>query len=406
MRTARFLIVLILLAGLALPATSSDWGLTASIGLGASVQHFELDRGLYVSIAALIDGDRVATAHTSRGLAIRMPREIDYEVRFIPRNIKNLQKVSLLVSPTGETMEMEGEDVNGDGQFDRFVAILRGRNLPRDDFDLHFELTGRFDRETVKILFITSSSDRRGTTRQPIPVTGIDCHPGLAELGPQEFAHLHLRRLGWVLLDEYLQQPAPVPANSPTPAAPSGVSREELAQTLSQIENGQVEFDATGLEAGLSEIATAIREGNASQAQLLELLAGNQDLLQRILEEMVATPPVVERVEETPCESSPPTLSTSILRLTLADCGRQLKDGERLLYTPGLRLVAHMSQENGVITSSLELPGKVSDSQTFAFSGGSEPIWFRGLTRGVWKLSVNYSDGGQSQTVVVHLEVR
>jgi hypothetical protein len=396
------------LVGLALPAAAQ---VGASIGLDifGSRSNTDLEGRSLIGLEVILDGEPLCFLHTDSltQMAGVLSSRVSYRATYAVVGLDRLRsqedegQVSLFLPTMGD----EAEALRMRRAGEQFVAgRYRKGGVEKESINVWQEkVPNEFLRPGPNLLFFTvigrfdhksgiTGGDRRGSTTalSVLDLTQAD----LQGLSRQE---VFSRWFGyWTPVDEELllsrQSEAAPPATS-TPQAPQEIDEQQLTTLLADI-------DLTGLETGLADIASATREGNEVNAEVFQLLAENQERIIELLSQQ-------ETAEEAPSEPIPPTTSQEeILNLTLADSGRQLRSGERLPYAPGLKLVAHMSRDEGVITSSLELPGKVSDSQTFSFSGGQEPIWFRGLSPGTWRLSVNYSDGDQSQTVVVYLEVK
>lgn len=387
------LVVMMVVALLAvsLPATADSWGVSANIGIGSSTQEFELGRGFYVSIAAVIDGEKVATANTSRGVSIRAPRQIDYEVRFIPRNIKKLDKVFLMICPEGREREMRKVDYNEDGRPDRFVIEVSGRSLPKDDLDLHFVIEGEFDRKTKKYLIVTVTDNDRGQTEQPIPITAVDVRPRLDKLSSHEFAMLHLRRMGWLLLDETVQmeeEAKPQKTTSPPKTQPPKMVAEKDPATTKV----------------LGELSSAIREQNRTNAETRALV---QRLLEKQEENQIRSEPPAKNKEQEKEEA--PTQQSQGLRLLARDSsGRTAPEH--------IRVRASELEQNWAIiaqfpasTQNLYYRLKGEDRKGNSFcaeriikvQNEKEPFTFGGLKPGSYWFEVRT----ENQAKAIHLEV-
>jgi hypothetical protein len=401
-----------MLVGLALPATAQ---VGASIGLDifGSRSNNDLEGRSLIGWEVSLDERPLCYLHTDNLSQIALgfdPQRIELQPVFGLVGLDGMAAEEAMVSAYTPTMGDRSDTMTRAGE--KFLAGVMpqgkklrqpvnwwegepvGRYLDSGPTPFFFTVVGRFDHKSG-----LTGGDRRGTTTAMcvLDVTRADMS-GMSrrEVYSQFFGY-------WTPYDASLLTEPEVstsaPTTSPTPSGPKEIDEQQLTTLLADV-------DLSGLENQLAKIVQATREGNEVNGQVLQQLTENQELIIELLERPATV--MVERVEA-PREPTPtpPTTTTrdeNILSLWLAN--RQLEDGEKISYSPGLKIIARMSQESGVVTSCLELPGRMSDSRTVPFSEGQEPIWFKGLCPGTWKLSVNYQDGARSDTVVVYLEVK
>jgi hypothetical protein len=407
-----FFVVVVMLVGLALPATAQ---VGASVGLDifGSRSNNDLEGRSLIGWEVSLDGRPLCYLHTDNLSQFALgfdPQRIELEPVFGLVGLDGMAAEEAMVSAYTPSMGDEAVALTRVGE--KFLAGVMpkgkklrqpvnwwegepvGRYLDGGPTPFFLTVVGRFDHKSG----LTGGS-RRGVTAAMCVLDVIRADmSGMSRRGvySQYFGY-------WTPFDASLLTGPDVstsaPSTSPAPSEPQQINEQQLTTLLADV-------DLSGLESQLADIALATREGNEVNGQVLRQLAENQELIMELLERPATV--TVEQVEA-PSEPTPtpPTTTPKDVEqiLILSVAGRQLEDGETISYSPGMRIIARMSGENGVITSNLELPGKVSDSRTFPFAEGQEPIWFKGLCQGTWRLTVNYQDGARSDTDAVILEV-